>query len=87
MKPLPDLATCRREATIRRLECEALTAARSLERRDSRPPITNPRVLAVLKLAGEFFRGERIPSQYTRTMARVILANCATYQQFAAQMK
>jgi hypothetical protein len=40
-----DLARLKREVVIRRLEFEALTAARSLDHPAVRPPVTNPRVL------------------------------------------
>jgi hypothetical protein len=72
---LPPLAFCKREVAIRKLELEALEAARSLEHPDIRPPITNPRVLAILKLAGEYYRGERTPSPAVRAIAHAILAH------------
>ena len=54
---------------------DALAAARSLEHPDIPPPTKNPRVRAILALAGEFFRGERIPSAETRAAAAAIFEN------------
>jgi len=75
MKLLGDLATAKREVVIRQLELDALTAAYSLDHPEIRPPTNNPRVLAILKLAGEFYRGEKQPTPYVRAMARRILEN------------
>jgi len=71
-----DLAALKR----RRLKAEALQAARTLEHPEIRPPTTNPRVLAILKLAGEYYRGERVPRPHVRAMARAILANVRRMQ-------
>jgi hypothetical protein len=72
---LPPLAFCKREVIIRELELQALEAAHSLENPNIRPPTTNPRVLAILKLAGEYYRGEKQPSPQVRAIARRILEN------------
>src|SRR5262245_39311805 len=54
---------------------DVLAAARSLEHPDIQPPTTNPRVRAILRCAGEYFRGERIPSPEARAAAAAILEN------------
>jgi len=72
---LPPLDFAKRQAIISQLEYEALEAALSLERRDIKPPTNNPRVLAILKLAGEYYRGEKQPSPRVRAIAQRILAN------------
>jgi hypothetical protein len=63
-----------REAIIRRLEREALAAARTLEHPDIKLPIANPKVIEILKLAGEYYRGERKPTPQVRAIANAILA-------------
>jgi hypothetical protein len=73
--PLPPLDFLKREAIIRQLEWEALDAARSLESPYIRPKVTNPRALAILKLAGEYYRGEKTPSPMVRAIAQRILEN------------
>jgi hypothetical protein len=65
----------RRKAAIRRLEFEALDAARSMESPYIKPKVTNPRALAILKLAGEYYRGERKPTPQVRAIAAAILKN------------
>jgi hypothetical protein len=75
-----NLAALKREVIIRRLECEALAAARMLEHPDNIPSVINPRLRAFLKLASEFYRGERQPTPQVRAMARAILANARRIQ-------
>jgi hypothetical protein len=70
-----DLAAAKREAIIKQLAFDALTAVYSLDHPKIRPPTNDPRVLKILKLAGEYYRGERTPSPYVQAMARRILDN------------
>jgi hypothetical protein len=70
------LAALKREAIIRRLEADALAAAFSLEKPNSIPPsVTDPKVREILKIAGEYYRGERVPTPQVRAIANAILAN------------
>jgi hypothetical protein len=71
-----DLAALKR----RRLKYEALVAARTLDHPEIKPPTTNPRVLAILKLAGQYYRGERAPTPHVRAIADAILANVRRMQ-------
>lgn len=70
-----DLAALKREVIIRKLECEAFAAARMLEHPDNIPTTINPRLRAILKLAGEYYRGERMPTPQVRAIADAILAH------------
>jgi hypothetical protein len=72
---MKSLAHLKREVIIRRLECEALQAAGMLEHPNNIPVTLNPRLRAFLKLAGEFYRGEREPTPQVRAIAQAILAN------------